>query len=344
MHIERPNPGARFRALTADFPSQGEPIDLEWLHEWTKTGLDTGEHAQVERRLRALLDVPAPPFARAVRLRLFATVLWRRRKLPVAVAMFRRGLVAILETAPSAPVRIKPKTAYTAEQALPLLWQALAALSRGGVAAFAIAGTLLGLEREGRLLAHDKDIDIGAPLSQLQAADALLRAAGWRRNDPGHRFVNFYSYADPASGIELDLQGFLPATAPGKWLGGFWIEDIPWEWQRVTSFPAPGALRQDESPAGPVLALPDPDAWLTALYDDWRTPDTGFDTVISARNLLGFSLLTQCYAYSRILIRCLSGETPRALNLTRQVLQRHTPDDTLLRRIERHLSSMPSHA
>lgn len=135
------------------------------------------------------------------------------------------------------------------------------------------------------------------------------------------------------------MLGFLPTVDDKKWLGGFWLEDTPWAWQRVLEYPAPGALRQSDSPAGPIWALPDPDVWLTSLYGDWRTPDTGFDTVISARNLLGFSLLTQCYACSRILIRWLSTETPRALSLTRQVLQRHAPQDELLLSVEKHLAA-----
>lgn len=286
-----------------------------------------------------MLDIPFPPFVRASLLRLLATILWRQRKLPAAVALFRQGLSALLEIAPTAPASARPKTAYVPEKAMPLLWHALAALAQGQVDAFATAGTLLGLEREGRLLAHDKDIDIGVPLSQLAKADRILRASGWHRTGMGHRFVNHFAYTDPASRIELDMLGFLPAAAGKKWLSGFWLEDIPWAWQRVAAYPAPGILVRRDSPAGPVRALPDPDAWLTSLYGDWRTPDTGFDTVISARNLVGFSLLTQCYAYSRILIRWLNAETFRALSLTRQVLQRHAPQDKLLLRVEKHLAA-----
>jgi hypothetical protein len=94
------------------------------------------------------------------------------------------------------------------------------------------------------------------------------------------------------------------------------------------------------SPEGsPIWTLAEPEGWLRTLSGDWRTPDPDFDTIIAARNLCGFSLMTQCYALGRIYARWESGNLRKALAATRHSL-RHLPDDELLLKVEQRLSGM----
>lgn len=328
----------RFHALNAHLAAQGGAISHADAREWAMTGLAGGECRAVETQLRLWLGQPAPALARVEWLRFLGTALWRQRNLPEAVECFRAALAVLTDgaIASGAVLRRRP-VCFDPELGLQLVWRTLASLAAEGVHAFATAGTLLGLERDGCLLAHDKDIDIGLLASELPAADRLLRAAGWRRSEVGHSFVNVISYQDPVTGMELDLLGFARERGSDKLLGGFWLEGVPWAWQRVLEYPMPDALRHAPSPAGPIWRLPDPDAWLSALYGDWRSPDEDFDSVISARNLRGFALLTQCYAFSRVVLRWQNMELSKALSLTRQILRRHTPDDPLLLRVDARL-------
>lgn len=332
----------RFKMLSSQLEQAEGRANLEWIANWARLGIECGASLTVEQQLRRWLPRLRPPFARAVVLRLLGTALWRQKLLPQAVSMFRDGLAAHLDVEPDTMTPTAQRIAYDHQLALPLLSTALRSLDTAGIQAFPTAGSLLGLMREGRLLQHDKDLDIGVEMKQFEAADRALRDSGWLRRATGHDFVNTASYSDPRSHIELDLLGFAAEPGTGWIVSGFWLKDVPPEWNRVTEFPAPFALRKMNSAAGNIWVPGDTEAWLSALYGDWRTPDRFFDTTISAHNLRGFSHLTQCYAYSRILIRCLSGDYARALALTTQVQQRHTPADSLLVAVRARLESYAS--
>lgn len=254
--------------------------------------------------------------------------------LPAAVQHYRGAL----QSQCRAPLRMPAPSPPSFDSAAveQRLWQVLAQLADAGVHAFATAGTLLGLVREGRLLPFDKDLDIGLPFFQIQAATALLLDSGWQRSSAPPGMVNPVML-DDGQGLSLDLCGYLAETDGGPALGGFWLQDVPADWQRVTQFPALHLHRQHR-PGGSVWTVTDPQTWLAALYGpDWRIPDPDFDTVISAHNLRGFAVLTQCYAFSRIYEAWLQGRLRKAEALTCQSL-RHLPDDALLLQVREQLA------
>ncbi len=318
-----------YLALERRLATAGQALSRGELVRWCTTGTACGQSAAVERRLRDMLARGAggagfQPFW----LRLLGTTVWRRGALPEAVACFRAALEKMVEApppphpAPAAPTPLD-NAAY-----LGALWPALHALAGAGVQAFAHAGTLLGLTRDGRLLPFDKDMDIGVPVASMPAAEAALCALGWQRGPNEFPFANLAGYRHPGSGAWLDVCGFAVEPGSGLWLGGFWLPGLPSEWQRISVYPDP-ALRQVASPAGPVWAVGDPDAWLTTMYGDWRTPDPDFDTLISSHNQRGFALLTQCFAFFRLAKLWMEGDLRRALSLARQI-RRRLPDDALL--------------
>lgn len=266
-----------------------------------------------------------------------ARVLMSQGELPEAVVHFRQALA----------LRLQRNTVTVAPAALPrfdlpdnerLLWQTLAQLAKAGVHAFATAGSLLGLEREGALLAFDKDLDIALPFSEMETACACLRTQGWAEQVNRMGLVNPRAFLHAASGIFLDLCGIGVEAETGQVIGGFWQAGLPWVWQRITEYPSPLSLHQVRRLEGWVWVLDQPAAWLDALYGDWRTPDPDFDTVIAAYNLRGFTLLTQCYAFARIDEHWRRGALKKALSLTRHSL-RHLPEDTLLRQVATHLEA-----
>lgn len=328
----------QFNEMTSRYAALSAGLTEKDLFLWASAGLKAGEYTVIEPRIAEWSQQSQSPLMKIGWIRLLGSVRWRQLKLPEAVDCFRDGVAfATTQVWTHDKKPVTSKNYFDPDQGLELLWKTLAKLASEKVKAFAAAGTLLGLEREGGLLPHDKDLDIGVMLDQIGYADTVLKEMGWKRTDLGYRFTNFASYSDPASQMVIDLCGFTEEPKTGKLLGGFWLDGVPWEWQRVLEYPMPVRLESRDSPAGLFWHLADPDSWLTALYGDWRTPDTEFDTTISAYNLRGFSLLTQCYAYSRILQNLLRSNIPRACSLVKQVIRRHLPDDPLLIEAERAL-------
>lgn len=258
-------------------------------------------------------------------------------RLPEALQCFRSALQVQCITSLRL-IQPPPLPTFDSNAAEQRLWQVLAQLAEAGVHAFATSGTLLGLVREGHLLPFDKDLDIGLPFSEMQAATDVLLRNGWQPIRAPKGMVNPVMLHD-GQGLSVDLCGFMAEPGSGAALGGFWLKDAPTDWQRITQYPVLKLQRQRCPSGQSVWAVTDPDAWLASLYGpDWRIPDPDFDTVIAAYNLRGFALLTQCYAFSRIYARWLQGRLKKAAALTRQAL-RHLPQDALLLQIQHCLAA-----
>jgi len=331
------NPAAAFAALNARL-QQGGAMPPDDIRAWCQLGLELGHAATVRQACQVLLAAPdVHPALRPYWLFFLGTALLHQQRVADGAQAQRQALEALCV----APLLHNPQPAMRRladPQVEALLWQALAQLAAGGVRAFAHAGTLLGLVRERRLLPFDKDLDLGLLVAELPAAHAILRAHGWQCPPPLFAIDNMASYHHPRHDVVLDLCGLQPEPGGATLLGGFWTgQGAPAAHQRVTRFPGPLRLAQQAGPAGPagpVWWLEDPHGWLETIYGkDWRVPDPAFDTIIGAHNLVGFSALTQWYAYSRIANACLNGYWEKALRLVRLVLERHTPRDGLLLRL-----------
>lgn len=265
-----------------------------------------------------------------------AVLCQQRGRLPEAIAHLRQALTLRLRQ-PSQAVAVTVRPSFHTPEHEALLWQTLAQLAAAGVHAFATAGTLLGLQRDGRLLAFDKDLDVGLSYAERGVAGTCLLAHGWVEAPLRNGVSNPKPYIHKGTGLVLDLCFYVVEADTGKTLGGFWMDNIPAHWNRISEFP-PLTLSSRQHQAGMVWALAEPSLWLTAMYGDWRTPDPDFDTTIAAHNLRGFSLLTQFFAFFRIYERWQSGALTRALANTGHSL-RHLPDDDLLRQVSAHLAA-----
>lgn len=259
------------------------------------------------------------------------TLKQHQAQLPEAIESFRQGLSLRL----SHPTKDKtppPKTGFGDEMTEQLLWDTLSELAKAGVHAFACYGTLLGLVRDGRLMPFDKDIDLGLPHCEMEKARQCLENNGWV-HIPAMGLTNPVAFIHPVKNITVDLSGFVVDPATDTTYTGFWLDDVPTNWQRHTFYP-PVELEKSESPTGqPIWSLSNPRDWLEAIYGaDWKVPDPTFDTVIAARNLCDFSPLTQCYAFQRIYKHWDQGNLKRALALIDHTLA-HLPDDELIQKI-----------
>jgi hypothetical protein len=207
----------------------------------------------------------------------------------------------------------------------------LTRFAAAGIQGFATAGTLLGLVRDGALLPFDKDMDVALPFREMNAAARCLEADGWNEDHGSFGLINPRSFVHRKTGFVVDLCGLVAEADSGRARGGFWIGNIPQEWNRITEFPVV-QLKKVHRPEGIVWSLVNPEQWLEALYGNWRTPDPHFDTVLCAKNLRGFSLLTQCFAWQRTVAMWESGQLQKAAAIARACSQ-HQPDEDLWRQV-----------
>ncbi|RXE46002.1 tetratricopeptide repeat protein [Chromohalobacter israelensis] len=266
----------------------------------------------------------------------YGSIMQRLGELPKAVESYKEALRLRLNF-PTKKQESKLKTDFGKQSTEELLWDTLSLLAKAGIHAFASYGTLLGLIRDGELLPFDKDLDFGLPQSEMEKACQCLERNGWVPIDIG-AITNPRAFLHPVKEVTLDLSGFVVDPETGDTFTGFWMNNIPYEWSRNTKY-IDIELYKDESPTGqPIWSLANPEAWLEVIYGDWKTPDPYFDTVIAAKNLCGFSLLTQCYAYSRIFSHWEKGNYIKAKAITECCLKyKH---ESLLKEIIVHLNEV----
>ncbi|MCW4630424.1 tetratricopeptide repeat protein [Marinomonas rhodophyticola] len=163
------------------------------------------------------------------------------RLLPQASHAFHQALGAFLSqsfvSAAAYPQPIKKTSTFDRPRAESLLWTTLAELKRQGIYAFATAGTLLGLERTGQLLDNDKDIDIGIDWQQMPAAIQALIALGWQETARSYGLINPRCFIHLTSGITMDVCGYGTELPSGETISGLWMDQVPFDWNRITYFP-----------------------------------------------------------------------------------------------------------
>lgn len=340
LRRESPAKAAEFLTLSQRLQQGGE-LNPEHVRAWCHLGLELGHPAVVQGVCESLLEQESiHPALHPYWLFFLGGALLHQVKVEPGVLALRQALAALCV----APLVHNPQAQskkFENPQIEQLLWQALAQLAAGGVRAFPHAGTLLGLVRENRLLPFDKDLDLALLVEELPQAHNILLDHGWQRPCQPFSFDNMATYHHAATDVILDLCGLAPESGSADFLGGFWINNgTPLDHQRLTRFPGPLPLEKKDGPAGAVWQLQHPERWLETIYGKtWRIPDPAFDTIIGAYNLIGFSSLTQWYAYSRITNAWLNGYWEKALRLTRLVLERHAPDDALMQRVAHTLET-----
>jgi hypothetical protein len=208
--------------------------------------------------------------------------------------------------------------AWDAHVAEALVWDLLSRLKQAGCSCFAYAGTLLGLQRDGRLLPNDKDADLAVWLEDYALACRVLGELGLRRATDVPPFANMATFVEPASGYSVDLFGIHRDPLHGGLQGGVWLHGKPASHQRVLRLPWLD-LVEHAGPKGTVWWPQPADALLTALYGDWRTPNPEWDSLVSCLALQETNLSWRCWALRALRDRWLTGDLARARRLCDQI-------------------------
>lgn len=187
-----------------------------------------------------------------------AKEIWRKSL--IDAAQTQKGFQGLLVRTPS-------YSSSRAEDALADLNETLRAAS---IEMFLVSGTLLGCVREGKLLGHDKDIDVGI-WSDLSAEDFFKVIYG------SGQFMILASRSEHIirlkhlNGIAVDI--FFHYREPDD----YWHAGVKMKWHNK-----PFKLIEREFLGQTHLIPEDYDTYLTENYGDWKTPmisfDSGFDT------------------------------------------------------------------
>lgn len=260
-----------------------------------------------------------------------------QRAIALLLATLREQPASGQQAAPASA----PKKPMNLQAACHTLDALRATLEDAGIAWCLVAGSALGIYRDGDLLAHDKDVDVAMPATVER--DRLVRLLTEKNdfkllqhfgsnNEDLHEYS--MSFRHTVHGICVDIF-FLHPDGEDHYLTGaahpvqpilcrisrFDFSVHPW---RDALWPIPSRTER----------------YLEEVYgSNWRSPDRHFDTVISNPSRIAQAIpVALCYGYSRLLGCLLAHDWERARSLCRQLLARHA--DPLLGEVDQWLSSL----
>lgn len=151
------------------------------------------------------------------------------------------------------------------------------ALDLHHISFFLISGTLLGCIREGKLLGHDKDIDVGVwdEYSYDELVD-YLSTSGYFYIVPTR--TKHLITLKHVNGIVIDV--FIHYREPND----YWHAGVKIKWHN-----SPFNLIKTEFLGESYLIPENYDLYLTENYGDWRTPKTDFDSAFDTPNIEVFN-------------------------------------------------------
>jgi len=243
---------------------------------------------------------------------------------------------ALLARKPGPGRPVMPKT--EAYQTLDVLRECLDA---AGIPWCLVAGTLLGVHRDGDLLPNDKDLDVGIPagVERARLESLLCNRAGFIHLPQvaipmGQRNRHSMSFMLQATGVTLDVI-FIHEEQDGRMVLGL---------DHVVS-PMVCRIRHFEIGfsewRGRQWPVPIPtESYLEDIYGPgWVRPDPGFDTVLSNPNRVPEAMPpTLCYGYSCLCYWLLEGNLVKSRAYCRQLLARI--QDPLLKELGAWLESL----
>lgn len=188
------------------------------------------------------------------------------------------------------------KPSYSSSRAEDALSDLNATLRAAKIEMFLVSGTLLGCVREGKLLGHDKDIDVGI-WSSVTPEDffKVIHASG--------QFMILASRSEHIirlkhlNGIAVDIFFHYPDA------DDYWHAGVKMKWSNT-----PFKLVEREFLGQTHLIPEDYDTYLKENYGDWVTPKIAFDSAFDTPN--GTVLHEDemvIHAYKGLMNACISG-------------------------------------
>jgi tetratricopeptide (TPR) repeat protein len=263
-----------------------------WLHMANLVQTVEDFSRMSDARERAVQKKVIPPFGREIAGHLAQGALLCG-DFELAKSIWRETTLRIISKPAKSVRRTRKRVDYSPGRAERALVDLKRSLENSRIEMFLVSGTLLGCVREGRLLGHDKDIDVGiwndVPAEAIRAA---VRQSGCFFFIPSRspdilrvRHVN---------GIPLDL--FYHYREPAD----YWHGGIKMKWHN-----SPFELERKSFLSESFLIPCNHELYLEENYGDWRTPKMDFDSAFDTPNgevtqsdemlIHSFRMLLECY-------------------------------------------------
>jgi hypothetical protein len=217
-----------------------------------------------------------------------------RSEFSSALAHASSMLEALIDKAMQAPVEraeastavdtTPPKPGFDVQAANESLKTINRLLRERGLQPFLMSGVLLGYLREGQILPHDKDLDLGLIgwQSQFEVAQALLASGqyqvSWRRLRGAQTFL--LDVVDLKYGVAIDFFFFHPN-------GDHFLHGIDYKYGFTQNFKFSNFALKEVDFLGERFWIPDnADQNLTENYGDWRTPQSSYVVTVESPALM----------------------------------------------------------
>lgn len=169
-------------------------------------------------------------------------------------------------------------TSYSDKLASQALNDLRRVLTKHNIPFFLISGTLLGCIREGKLLGHDKDIDIGVWDNYgYESLSHILGTSGYFYIVPTR--TKHFVMLRHLNGIAIDV--FIHYREEND----YWHAGVKIKWHN-----SPFELTEKRFLGNDYFIPKDYDRYLTENYGDWRTPKTEFDSAFDTPNMEVYNL------------------------------------------------------
>lgn len=279
-------------------------------------------YSLTNRALKAAPDNADVQFA-------YASVCQRQGGLETAIDHYRKAIELQIRKPLPTHETVKNKEEFDKPETEQLMWETLEVLAKNGIHAFPAFGTLLGLEREGGLLPFDKDLDFGIPFSEMDRACKILTRHGWGEVSKSYGLVNPRAFYNKEVKVSVDLFGMTVERTSGIVISGVWKNNIPKNWNLIAEYPDIDLVKYEYNPGRYIWKLKSPADFLTAAYGNWKVPDKNFESLVSSKNIRSFSLMVQCYAFSKVLNSLKKGNYQKLESLLASLMQRMDKDPLL---------------
>ncbi|WP_199721127.1 capZB protein [Neisseria weixii] len=238
-----------------------------------------------------------------------STAATRAQQTTFVLNFWRKQYCLLCQNPPTQPAKPPTSRQYSDKKAAQALSDLKNFFDLHQIDFFLISGTLLGCIREGKLLGHDKDIDIGI----------------WETHSVSGLANKIYS-----SGCFYVLPIYSPDILVIRHVNGITIDIFIHYREENDYWHAGGKSKWHNSPFeltsrpflnGHYLIPADYDLYLTENYGDWRTPQLSFDSALDTPNM---EIISQdeflIYLYKKITFSLHTGKRPseRYLSVLRE--------------------------
>lgn len=181
------------------------------------------------------------------------------------------------QQAQTSKIETKAPSSFTDKLAEKALEDLKKTLDKHQISFFLISGTLLGCIREGKLLGHDKDIDVGVwDEYNYEELEHYFSTSGYFYIVPTR--TKHLITLRHVNGIVIDV--FIHYREPND----YWHAGVKIKWHNL-----PFNLTTTAFLGGNYLIPENYDLYLTENYGNWRTPKTDFDSAFDTPNMEVFN-------------------------------------------------------